>query len=61
MNSLIIQDRILSVPIPKKKPPRNHKTAIHHVILGHSMQIKQFNHPVYCAICSRFVWYLKYF
>lgn len=31
------------------------------IIQGHMMKLTQFNHPVHCAICHGFIWYLLLF
>ncbi|CAF1652078.1 unnamed protein product [Rotaria magnacalcarata] len=36
------------------------KKASPQIIQGHLMKLKQFNHPVHCALCDRFLWGLYY-
>ncbi len=44
-------------PIARKKT-RFDKMSSRQPIRGHLMKLKQFNHPVYCAICHGFIWYI---
>lgn len=44
-----------------KKSGRFHKISTYQTVRGHVMKIKQFNHPVHCAICHGFIWYFTSF
>ena len=39
----------------KKNKYRN-KVSTQQLVRGHLMRVKQFNHPVYCALCHGFIW-----
>lgn len=39
----------------------DYKKVKHQPVRGHLMALKQFNEPVHCAICKKFIWYRNFF
>jgi hypothetical protein len=47
---------LFSLAPPTRKSPRLDKVSMGQPVRGHLMKVKQFNHPVHCAICHGFIW-----
>lgn len=43
------------------KGQRYDKLSSRQPIRGHLMKLKQFNHPVHCAMCHGFIWFIDSF
>ncbi|CAF2808816.1 unnamed protein product [Rotaria sp. Silwood2] len=51
-----ISESVISSSRFARKNYSHSKKPSQELILGHSMEIKQFMHPVHCAVCQGFIW-----
>ncbi|CAF2673748.1 unnamed protein product [Rotaria sp. Silwood2] len=57
---LIENSIALKSSLSSKKQNHYNKMSSRQPVRGHLMKLKQFNHPVHCALCDGFIWGLHY-